>query len=391
MRKKKILFYTSGIGLGGVEKVLLEILGLLDKKKFDIKVALQNENENLFESEIPKEVSYKYMLSQKTINKLEYFKQRRRGNILYRLFYSIMLKKRKKEIKKNYLEFSSDREVVIDFKTGEFLKLINLKNGVNKKRICWLHTDIKTLYKNSKNKEAFKSHLKQCDKIVCICKEMQERASELIKESDEKFKVIYNPFDINRIKRLAEDKSELNEEEIKLLLDNYIIMVSRLDNVQKDFFTLIKAFKIVQENDKNIKLYLLGDGVDRKIIENLIAEENLQEKVKILGIKKNPYLWIKRSKFLVHSSIYEGLPTVLIEGLILNKRIISSNCPTGPTEILEKGKLGDLYDVGDYKSLAKLILKRLKNIDINVELIKKSIKKYDSQNIKEEIEKLFLE
>lgn len=220
---------------------------------------------------------------------------------------------------------------------------------------------------------------------------MQERASELIKESDEKFKVIYNPFDINRIKRLAEDKSELNEEEIKLLLDNYIIMVSRLDNVQKDFFTLIKAFKIVQENDKNIKLYLLGDGVDRKIIENLIAEENLQEKVKILGIKKNPYLWIKRSKFLVHSSIYEGLPTVLIEGLISNKRIISSNCPTGPTEILEKGKLGDLYDVGDYKSLAKLILKRLKNIDINVELIEKSIKKYDSQNIKEEIEKLFLE
>lgn len=90
MKKKKILFYTSGIGLGGVEKVLLEILGLLDKEKFDIKVALQNENENLFESEIPKEVSYKYMLSQKTINKLEYFKQRRRGNILYRLFYSIM-------------------------------------------------------------------------------------------------------------------------------------------------------------------------------------------------------------------------------------------------------------------------------------------------------------
>lgn len=391
MKKKKILFYTSGIGLGGVEKVLLEILGLLDKEKFDIKVALQNENENLFESEIPKEVSYKYMLSQKTINKLEYFKQRRRGNILYRLFYSIMLKKRKKEIKKNYLEFSSDREVVIDFKTGEFLKLINLKNGVNKKRICWLHTDIKTLYKNSKNKEAFKSHLKQCDKIVCICKEMQERASELIKESDKKFKVIYNPFNIKRIKKLAEDKSELNEEEIELLSDNYIIMVSRLDNVQKDFFTLIKAFKIVQENDKNIKLYLLGDGTDRKIIENLIAEENLQEKVKILGIKKNPYLWIKRSKFLVHSSIYEGLPTVLIEGLISNKRIISSNCPTGPTEILEKGKLGDLYDVGDYKSLAKLILKRLKNIDINVELIEKSIKKYDSQKIKEEIEKLFLE
>ena len=63
--KKKILFYTSGVGLGGVEKVVLEVLKEIDKSKFDIKLALQYENENLFENEIPKEVNYKYMLPQK--------------------------------------------------------------------------------------------------------------------------------------------------------------------------------------------------------------------------------------------------------------------------------------------------------------------------------------
>ena len=62
---KKILFYTSGVGLGGVEKVILEVLKAIDKNKFDIKLGLQYENENLFESEIPREIEYKYMLPKK--------------------------------------------------------------------------------------------------------------------------------------------------------------------------------------------------------------------------------------------------------------------------------------------------------------------------------------
>lgn len=76
--KKKILFYTSGVGLGGVEKVVLEVLKEIDKSKFDIKLALQYENENLFENEIPKEVNYKYMLPQKIIDKSLYFRERKK-------------------------------------------------------------------------------------------------------------------------------------------------------------------------------------------------------------------------------------------------------------------------------------------------------------------------
>ena len=389
--KKKILFYTSGVGLGGVEKVVLEVLKEIDKSKFDIKLALQYENENLFENEIPKEVNYKYMLPQKIIDKSLYYKERKK-NIFYKMLYSFMLNYEKYTIKKNYLEFSKDREIVIDFKSGDFLKLINLENRVDKKRICWLHGEITKLNKYEKRKKFLRENLNKCDKVVCICEDMKNGVIKEIPELKEKLEVIYNPFDIEKIKIKSSDYSEIKDNEKNLLEDNYIIMVSRLDNVQKDFDTLIKAFKIVNQKRKNIKLYLLGEGPDREKIENMIKDEDLQEYIKLLGVKKNPYPWIKNSKLLVHSSRYEGLPTVLIEALILNKIIISSDCPTGPREILDNGKYGSLVEVGDYDSMAQEILELLqensKKKEKYLSNIDKSIERFDKKNIIKQIERV---
>lgn len=389
--KKKILFYTSGVGLGGVEKVVLEVLKEIDKSKFDIKLALQYENENLFENEISEEVNYKYMLPQKIIDKSLYYRERKK-NIFYKMLYSFMLSYEKYTIKKNYLEFSKDREIVIDFKSGDFLKLINLENRVDKKRICWLHGEITKLNKYEKRKKFLRENLNKCDKVVCICEDMKNGVTKEIPELKEKLEVIYNPFDIEKIKIKSSDYSEIKDNEKNLLEDNYIIMVSRLDNVQKDFDTLIKAFKIVNQKRKNIKLYLLGEGPDREKIENMIKDEDLQEYIKLLGVKKNPYPWIKNSKLLVHSSRYEGLPTVLIEALILNKIIISSDCPTGPREILDNGKYGSLVEVGDYDSMAQEILELLqensKKKEKYLSNIDKSIERFDKKNIIKQIERI---
>lgn len=389
--KKKILFYTSGVGLGGVEKVVLEVLKEIDKSKFDIKLALQYENENLFENEIPKEVNYKYMLPQKVIDKSLYFRERKK-NIFYKILYSFMLSYEKYIIKKNYLEFSKDREIVIDFKSGDFLKLINLENGVDKKRICWLHGEITKLNKYEKRKKFLRENLNKCDKVICICEDMKNGVIKEIPELKEKLEVIYNPFDIEKIKIKSNDYSEIKDNEKKLLEDNYIIMVSRLDNVQKDFDTLIKAFKTVNQKRKDIKLYLLGEGPDREKIENVIKDEDLQEYIKLLGVKKNPYSWIKGSKLLVHSSRYEGFGLVLVEALILGKVVISSNCKVGPREILDNGKYGSLVEVGDYNSMAQEILELLQENSTKKEKylsnIDESIERFDKKNIIKQIERV---
>ncbi|WP_177162396.1 glycosyltransferase [uncultured Fusobacterium sp.] len=389
--KKKILFYTSGVGLGGVEKVVLEVLKEIDKSKFDIKLALQYENENLFENEISEEVNYKYMLPQKIIDKSLYYRERKK-NIFYKMLYSFMLSYEKYIIKKNYLEFSKDREIVIDFKSGDFLKLINLENGVDKKRVCWLHGEITKLNKYEKRKKFLRENLNKCDKVVCICEDMKNGVIKEIPELKEKLEVIYNPFDIEKIKIKSSDYSEIKDNEKNLLEDNYIIMVSRLDNVQKDFDTLIKAFKIVNQKRKDIKLYLLGEGPDREKIENMIKDEDLQEYIKLLGVKKNPYPWIKNSKLLVHSSRYEGFGLVLVEALILGKVVISSNCKVGPREILNNGEYGSLVEVGDYNAMAQEILELLqenpKKKEKYLSNIDKSIERFDKKNIIKQIEKV---
>lgn len=389
---KKILFYTSGVGLGGVEKVILEVLKEIDKTKFDIKLGLQYENENIFENEIPKEIEYKYMLPQKVIDKSLYYRSKKK-NIFYKILYSFMLKYEKYIIKKNYLEFSKDREIVIDFKSGDFLKLINLNKDV--KKVCWLHGEITKLNRYEERKNKLKKQLEKCDKIVCICNEMKENVIKEIPEIQNKLEMIYNPFNICKIKELSEDILELSEKEKELLKNKYIIMVSRLDNHQKDILTLIKSFKIFSEKNNDLKLYLLGEGPDRKAIEEEIKKLNLEDKILLLGMKKNPYPWIKNAEFLVHSSKYEGLPTVLIEASILKKMIISTNCPTGPKEILGNGKYGSLVDVGDYKVMSDEICellnpnsekrkKYLENID-------DAVKRFDNKIIIKQIEKMLEE
>lgn len=392
--KKKILFYTSGVGLGGVEKVVLEVLNEIDKNRFDIKLALQYGNENLFENEIPKEINYEYMLPQKIIDKSLYFRERKK-NVLYKVLYSFMLSYEKYIIKKNYLKFSEDREIIIDFKSGDFLKLINLQNGIDKKRICWLHGEITKLNKYEKRKKFLRENLNKCDRIICICEDMKKGVIEQIPELESKLEVIYNPFDIKKIKTRASDYSEIRENEKKLLEDNYIIMVSRLDNIQKDFDTIIKAFKIVNDKIKNIKLYLLGEGPDRNLIKNMIKEEKLENNIILLGVKKNPYPWIKNSKLLVHSSRYEGFGLVLVEALILKTLVISTNCKVGPREILDNGKYGSLVEVGDYNTMAQEILELLQEKSLKKENyfnnIDKSIERFDKKNIIKQIEKILEE
>lgn len=389
MIKKKILFYTSGIGLGGVEKVLIELLRFIDKEKFDIKVAFQNGDERYFEDKLPKQINYKFMLDEKIINRTIYFKIRKK-NIFYKLGYLFMRKYEKFIIKKEFLKFSNDRDIIIDFKSGDFYKTIQLNKKA--KKICWLHNEITKVVNYEKRKIKLEKFFNTCEKIICICNEMKENLEKEMPTLKDKVEVIYNCFDIEHIENEANNTRDLSDEEKKLLKDNYFIMVGRLDDVQKDYSTLIKAFRfyINKYLKSKYKLYLLGDGPDREKIEKLLRQEKLDKEVILLGAKKNPYPWIKEAEMLVHSSKFEGLPTVLIEALILGKKIISTNCPTGPKEILENGEVGRLVQVSNIQEMTQAIEEEL-NKRVDIKKLKEARKRFDGNTIIKKIEKLFLE
>ncbi len=133
-----------------------------------------------------------------------------------------------------------------------------------------------------------------------------------------------------------------------------IIMVGRLSK-EKDHETFLKSLKILSNKIK-IESIIMGSGNQKENIKNIIRKYNLQSKIKIVNFKSNPYPYIKNSDILVLSSLHEGLPNVLIEAAVLKTFIISSNCETGPREILLNGRAGALFRVRDSQQLANKIL-----------------------------------
>ena len=121
-------------------------------------------------------------------------------------------------------------------------------------------------------------------------------------------------------------------------------------------------------------------------LTNYIRENNLSKQVQLIDFQNNPFNLIKSSDVFVLSSLYEGLPNVLLESQVLKKFIISSNCPTGPREILLDGKAGFLFNVGDHIKLSNLILnysKNKKSLSKKILIGYKNLNRFDyKQNLK---------
>ncbi len=161
---------------------------------------------------------------------------------------------------------------------------------------------------------------------------------------------IYNPLNKKEIINKSKIKYNIQFNNKKL----HLINVGRLVD-QKDQMTLLKAVNLIKDK-LNFNLLIVGEGEEKNKLSNYINKNNLAKKVKLIGYKENPYNLIRRSNIFILTSTYEGLPNVLLETQVLKTYIISSNCPTGPREILLNGKAGSLFKVGDYNSLSKMII-----------------------------------
>ncbi len=120
---------------------------------------------------------------------------------------------------------------------------------------------------------------------------------------------------------------------------------------QKDFPTLLRAFARVRAQ-RDCRLLILGEGNARPGLEALIAELGLGADAALVGFQSNPYAWLARAALFVLSSAWEGSPNVLTEAMALGVPVAATDCPSGPAEILERGRYGPLVPVGDAQALA---------------------------------------
>lgn len=159
---------------------------------------------------------------------------------------------------------------------------------------------------------------------------------------------IPNPINIGNLVKLSqEDNQELNR-----FQQPYFLHVGQLV-FQKDHETLIKSYALYRKAGGELKLILVGKGELESEIRNLLKKYGLEEYVILYGWSNNPAPLIRNARALVLTSRWEGMPNVILEAMALGCPIISSNCPTGPEEMLSFGEYGRLFDIGDTQSLAK--------------------------------------
>lgn len=194
------------------------------------------------------------------------------------------------------------------------------------------------------------------DVIVAVSNGVKSDLIEYASIDEGKIAVIYNPvIDDHLYARALED---VEHPWLRDKSSPVVLSVGRL-NRQKDYKTLIQAVEIVAKHVP-IKLIILGEGGERKSLEMMVADKQMNDIVSMPGFVDNPFPFMKQADLFVLSSIFEGLPNVLIQSLALETPVLSTDCPSGPMEILENGILGDLVPISDSESMAKAILKNLK-------------------------------
>lgn len=194
----------------------------------------------------------------------------------------------------------------------------------------------------------------KADKVIAVSQGCAQDIESIVGKLGTRLEVIYNPsITDDKIKR---SYLPINHPWFK---GDYpvVVAVGRL-TAQKDFSTLIRAFEQVLK-EIECRLLILGDGEERKILESLINQLGISEHVSIYGYVDNPHPYLRKADLFVLSSAWEGLPNVLLEAMSYGTSVVSTNCVSGPKEILENGTLAPLVDVGNHLEMAAAIIKAL--------------------------------
>lgn len=193
------------------------------------------------------------------------------------------------------------------------------------------------------------------DAVVTVSQGVAKDLAQLTGLPLDRIQPIYNPVITPQLKELS--KESVNHPWFKPGEVPVILGVGRLED-QKDFPTLIRAFAQVRQK-RHARLMILGEGPDRPQIEALIHKLELEKDVALPSFVANPYAYMSRASVFVLSSAWEGMSNVLVEAMAVGTPVISTDCKSGPAEVLGNGQYGQLVPVGESGAMATAVLQVL--------------------------------
>lgn len=255
--------------------------------------------------------------------------------------------------------------------------VVRVANTLSQKERSWIKKKIERLLVSALYPMA--------DEVIAVSNGVAEDLIKNFGIERSRITVIYNP--INRKKIVIESRQNvshpwLNKDQYKV-----VIAVGRLHK-QKDYPTLLRAFSKVCRTTIPAKLIILGEGEERERLEELVDALKINQNVDMPGFVDNPYAYICRSDAYVLSSKFEGMSNTILEAMACNCPVISTNCPSSPSELLKGGKFGHLVPVGDPDALAGAIIDVLSGNGRNVD--SEWLEQYDLDGISYKYLKLLI-
>lgn len=367
----RLLFLLSRFLDGGIDTVLVEYLRHLSQRgcyRLTLAIATDMGELEVFRSRVPHDVRVVHLVSSPALTRLPQRKIRQKLPLPLKLWNEIALQPvRRSIIGRELKRLAREHDVVIDFDCCHYSYLRN----VGCRKVAWFHFSFdKLMEQNPRRMKRIGRRLEWYDRVVCISQAMLAEGERLFPLLKGKLCLVYNAKDpASLMERASEDVAD------ERIRQPYIIAVERLEESQKDLSTLLRAYQLLRTRHGHTeRLYIMGKGRSEQQLRALAKELAIDETVDFLGFSSNPLPWIYRSRMVVHSAKFEGLPTVMIEALQLGKLIVASDCPTGPAEILAHGDAGVLTPVGDAEAMAAAMHSLLTDTELQ-ERIKKGMRK----------------
>ena len=358
----KIVAFIFDLSHGGAQGVLVNVCNYLNSlENVMVEVVVQNLDNPVYKKELDTNIQ---------VTSFEVSSARK------------MLKPLKKYLNRNEFDyaFAFSPEIAVNLVLARKSTKKNFKivgRCINTLSIEFKHT--KSFFRKYITNNLIKRYYSYVDIAVA---QSQGMASDLEKNFNfnEKQIMVIN----NAMNPLFE--AEARETEKKNLKDNYILYVGRLEQ-QKGLTFLLDSFRMLE--DKDVMLYLVGNGSQREMLNELSVQYGINERVKFVEYTRDVMEYYKRAKITVLSSYFEGFPNVLVESIACGTPVVSFDLPSGPSEIIIIGKNGYLVDYLDSQQLAKKIDEALIN-KWDESVIKNTSMRYSKDNIMSKYRNLFM-
>ncbi|EKS9916238.1 glycosyltransferase [Burkholderia multivorans] len=368
----RLLFHIDDFGRGGTETALIAWLNALDRRHFApaLSVAYPTDELDALQRSgaIPADVPVHVLASARWSHALHQLERRRRLRFGEKLLHKLTTHAAIRPlVARRFLQLAAGYDIVCDFD-------FSLRRIAGRGAAPWLGISHYSFVARFGHKsDAYMARRRRqyarYAAIAVLTPAMRREAEQMFAGSGVRIVELPNVIDVNTIRRRSEVAFERPAE-------RFVVSVARLDEGQKDHRTLLLAYARwrIRRSDA-AALVLLGDGPDRGMLEQFAAELGIRDAVHFIGYCANPFPYVRAADALVLSSRYEGFGMVLGEAMALGTPIVSTDCPTGPHDLLDGGVAGLLVPVGDVDAMEAALERASTDASLRETLVQRAFDK----------------